>query len=387
MTALLLVAAPSQRQREPARWTGPEISSSSVTGETSVSRLMRIPYLLFLASQAAAQGAPLRLVREFTIDAQSGVNFGVIVRIDIGPDGSIAAADNANGVIYRFTPAGKLRDSLGHKGQGPGEFLIPAGLAIGPTGEVAMVDLTTRRLTVWNPDGKLQDSWPIPGGMPIDILWRGPDPVIGVMNFKPGIGAEASFSTAVFGDQFKFVKAVASFPDPRPADLATAVTCGLCRRALSPAGNLLAASADTFYRVSELSPTGQVLRRWTRAGVRPGERTPEEQAALARALARRPGGGRPNPEGPRPAIPGGTAAPYRWRFQGIGLDGSGRLLALASNAGSSQPVLDVFSGDGKFLGTVPVPGRLTFMVLRGSRMVGLSETADGEHQLVVYRIE
>ena len=90
---------------------------------------------------------------------------------------------------------------------------------------------------------------------------------------------------------------------------------------------------------------------------------------------------------PRPVIPGSAATPSRWRFQGIGLDPEGRLLALVSNAGSTIPVVDVFAGDGKFLGTLKLAESLRAMVLRGTRVVGLGETPDGEHVIHVYRIE
>jgi hypothetical protein len=52
-------------------------------------------------------------------------------------------------------------------------------------------------------------------------------------------------------------------------------------------------------------------------------------------------------------------------------------------------VLDVFSGDGKFLGSVTLPGgrALQAMVVRGNRMVALSETAEGTPAVLVYRIE
>ena len=58
-----------------------------------------------------------------------------------------------------------------------------------------------------------------------------------------------------------------------------------------------------------------------------------------------------------------------------------------SNAGSTRPVVDVFAGDGTFLGTVKLAEHLTAFVARGTRVIGLSETADGEHVVHVYRVE
>jgi hypothetical protein len=93
--------------------------------------MLNICLVLVALAAAAQQRPPLRLVREFSLDAATGVSLGVIGGMDLGPDGAIAAVDNGSGVIYRFTPEGELRDSLGHKGQGPGECLTSAGLAVG----------------------------------------------------------------------------------------------------------------------------------------------------------------------------------------------------------------------------------------------------------------
>jgi hypothetical protein len=349
---------------------------------------MPTTYLVALALAAATQARPpLKLVREFTLDSGSGVSFGVIGGMDLGPDGSIVLVDNGNGVIYRFTPAGKLRDSLGHKGQGPGEFLTSAGLAVGPGGEVALADIQTRRLTIWNADGMLKTSVPVTGGMPIALLWNGPAPILGVMTFAPGRGAQARFAPVTIGDQAVLGELIAGFPDPRREDFPTAVTCGMCRRALSPEGKLLAAAPDTIYRISEMSPDGRAVRSWIRSDVGAGRRTDEEAAALEKRIATGTAGARPMPPGvPAPVIPRGDIR-FRPRVQGFGLDATGRLLALVSNAGSTSPVVDVFSSDGRYLGTIVPAERLTAFVVRGKRAIGLSESADGEHVIHVYRIE
>lgn len=344
--------------------------------------------LTLVALAAATQARPpLRLIREFSLDATTGVTFGVIGGMDLGPDGSIALVDNGNGVIYRFLPTGKLRDSLGRSGQGPGEFLSSAGLTIGPGGEVALADIRTRRITVWNPDGTLRKSMPVTGGMPIELIWRGAAPILGTMTFAPGAGATATFGPVTMGDQAVPGDAIATFPDPRKEAFATAVSCGMCRRALSPNGKLLGAAPDTIYRISEIGPDGSAVRSWKRSDVGAGLRTLEEVAALEKRLAAGPGGGRPSPEGrPNPVIPRGDIR-YRPRVQGFGFDANGRLLALVSNAGSIDPVVDVFAGDGKFLGTVKPAEHLSAFVVRGKRVLGLSESADGEHVVHVYRIE
>src|SRR5258706_14208994 len=98
-------------------------------------------FLLLAAAPAAQTRPPIRLVLEHQIDDSSGPSLGAIERFELTVDGGVVAVDGANGVIYRFGPDGKLRDSLGHKGQGPGEFLVAAGLGVGPAGEIALVDI------------------------------------------------------------------------------------------------------------------------------------------------------------------------------------------------------------------------------------------------------
>jgi len=340
--------------------------------------------LLLLAASPVQPRPPFRLVLDYQIDDRSGPSLGVIERFELSPDGGVVLVDGANGVIYRFTPAGKLRDSLGHKGQGPGEFQVVAGLGVGPAGEVAIADIRTRRFTVWEADGRLRGSTTL-NGMPADLVWRGTEPVVGTVQFGETI--MVSFGAVHLGET-RLGPAIAAFPDPKIAEYVTAVSCGTCRHAQAPSGGLLAAAPDTFYRVSELDATGKAVRVWKRGDVGAGLRTPEELDALRKRLAAGPGGGRPLPGmESRFRAPDNDALRFRGRFQGIGMDDKGRLLALVSNAGSTSPVVDVFSGDGRFLGSIRPDRELHAMVVRGNRVAALSETADGTPAILVYRIE
>ena len=344
-----------------------------------------LPLLLLAAASSPTQTRPpIRLVLEYQIDDRAGPSLGVIDRFELTPDGGVVAVDGANSVIYRFTPAGKLRDSLGHKGQGPGEFQVVAGLGVGPAGEVAIADIRTRRITIWEPDGKLRGSATL-NGMPADLVWRGAEPVAGTVQFGETI--MVTFAPARLGET-KSGPVIAAFPDPKIVEYGTAVSCGTCRHAQSPAGTLLVAAPDTFYRVSELDATGKALRVWKRGDVGAGLRSPEELEALRKRLAAGPGGGRllPGMEA-RFRAPNDDALRFRGRFQGIGMDEKGRLLALVSNAGSRSAVVDVFSADGRFLGSIRPDRELHAMVVRGNRVAALGETPDGTPAILVYRIE
>ena len=116
----------------------------------------------------------------------------------------------------------------------------------------------------------------------------GPGTYPGIMTFAPGSRASASFGPVTMGDQATMGAAIAAFPDPRKEDFATAVTCGMCRRALSLDGKLLGAAPDTIYRISEIGPDGRAGRSWKRSDIGAGLRTAEEVDALERRPRRRP---------------------------------------------------------------------------------------------------
>src|SRR4029078_8170240 len=119
-------------------------------------------------------------------------------------------------------------------------------------------------------------------GMPSDLMWRSADPVMGLVTF--GSPIMVNYRTVHLGDS-KLASIVGSFPDPMIADYPTAVSCGYCRHALTPQGQLLVAAPDTFYRVSELDGSGAVVRRRRREGVGAGLRSPEDLAALKQRIA------------------------------------------------------------------------------------------------------
>jgi DNA-binding beta-propeller fold protein YncE len=64
-----------------------------------------------------------------------------------------------NARIHRFSPEGELQLSWGEPGSGPGEFLIPHGIAVDASGEVWVADRENSRLQVFNPDGGFLFEW------------------------------------------------------------------------------------------------------------------------------------------------------------------------------------------------------------------------------------
>jgi DNA-binding beta-propeller fold protein YncE len=107
----------------------------------------------------------------------------------ISPDGSIYCTDDELHVVYKFTPEGKLLQTIGNKGQpsdtgyisewndifwslttithGGPPFNRPTGVAVTASGEIYISDgYGNARVHKFSPDGKLLFSWGEPGYLP-----------------------------------------------------------------------------------------------------------------------------------------------------------------------------------------------------------------------------
>ncbi len=74
-------------------------------------------------------------------------------------DGSIFVADSGNGRIAKITPEGKPITAWGKKGKGDGEFATTHALAIDKLDRVYVADRNNRRIEVFAPDGKFIAAW------------------------------------------------------------------------------------------------------------------------------------------------------------------------------------------------------------------------------------
>jgi DNA-binding beta-propeller fold protein YncE len=107
----------------------------------------------------------------------------------VGPDGSIYCTDDELHVVYKFTPEGKLLQTIGNKGQasdtgyepdwhdffwslttithGGPPFNRPTGVAVTPEGTIYVADgYGNARVHKFAPDGTLLLSWGEPGYLP-----------------------------------------------------------------------------------------------------------------------------------------------------------------------------------------------------------------------------
>jgi hypothetical protein len=92
----------------------------------------------------------LELVRKIgdvdTEDEHLAFNYPSDVTVD--HDGNIYVLDSANTRIQKFGPDGKYQATIGRKGQGPGEFLMPDAIAFDKDGNLVVADSPQARIQV-----------------------------------------------------------------------------------------------------------------------------------------------------------------------------------------------------------------------------------------------
>ena len=80
--------------------------------------------------------------------------------IAVGGNGDLFVADGyGNSRVHRFTADGKLLNSWGIPGTGPGEFTTPHGIWADKADKVYVCDRENIRVQIFNPDGEYLAEW------------------------------------------------------------------------------------------------------------------------------------------------------------------------------------------------------------------------------------
>jgi hypothetical protein len=120
------------------------------------------------------------LVPELTIGVADGAPeymFSSVGEIFVARDGSVLVLDypSAAGVSVRqYSRDGKFLRHIGRRGQGPGEFQSPAGMAQLPDGRLVVRDVNGRRINVYSETGEPVGTWSLAA---YNYSVRGPDGV------------------------------------------------------------------------------------------------------------------------------------------------------------------------------------------------------------------
>lgn len=90
----------------------------------------------------------------------AGPPFNFPTNLALGPGGDLYVSDGyANARIHRFAPDGRLLQSWGEPGSGPGQFHIPHGIAVDRDGTILVSDRENSRIQLFTAEGKYQGEW------------------------------------------------------------------------------------------------------------------------------------------------------------------------------------------------------------------------------------
>ncbi len=91
---------------------------------------------------------------------RAGPPFHYPTNLAVGPAGDLYVTDGyGNARVHRFAPDGRLLQSWGEPGGGPGQFHVPHGLAVDQDGTVFVADRENSRLQLFTADGVYRGEW------------------------------------------------------------------------------------------------------------------------------------------------------------------------------------------------------------------------------------
>ncbi|HZQ99607.1 MAG TPA: peptidyl-alpha-hydroxyglycine alpha-amidating lyase family protein [Chloroflexota bacterium] len=92
--------------------------------------------------------------------ARGGPPFNRPTNVAVAPNGDLYVSDGyGNCRVHRFSPDGKLIQSWGEPGTGPGQFILPHGIWVAPDGRVLLADRENDRIQVFSPSGEYLAEW------------------------------------------------------------------------------------------------------------------------------------------------------------------------------------------------------------------------------------
>jgi len=89
-----------------------------------------------------------------------GPAFNRPTNLAVGPKGDLYVSDGyGNCRVHQFSPSGELKRSWGVPGKGPGQFILPHGIAAAADGRIFVCDRENDRIQIFSPDGEYLSEW------------------------------------------------------------------------------------------------------------------------------------------------------------------------------------------------------------------------------------
>src|SRR5262245_32427307 len=89
-----------------------------------------------------------------------GPPFPYPTNLALGPGGEMYVTDGyGNARVHRFAPDGRLLQSWGEPGSGPGQFHVPHGIAVDRGGTIYVADRENSRIQLFTSQGDFVGEW------------------------------------------------------------------------------------------------------------------------------------------------------------------------------------------------------------------------------------
>jgi hypothetical protein len=326
----------------------------------------------------------INIVQDLTIGQQSDkpeYMFSQIRDIEVDAQGNIYAIEFKEKHVRVFDRNGIYLRTVGHPGQGPGEFNEPVGVHVNSAGEVMVTDGATRSVKYFSSDGIYLRQYLLKTSYPMAIDYGAQD-VFYIMDFSmepPG------FKLSRLDSRTGETSLLASWAMPMPDPKRASIFDPIMSFDVMPDDRLLYGCPTDGYEIRIFSPDGRLERRilkdWDRRPI-----TSKEQDALLSEVNKRFPSGQVHLEFPE------CHPPYRV----VRSDDSGRIIVHAYSKFAADPSqkteshFDIFDPEGRYLASFSYPFQTLIekpMVWGAGKFYTVEQDEEGYLYIARYAVE
>lgn len=108
-----------------------------------------------VSPQDTEERVPIAIVDSIGVEiGDSNYVFANVMAVEFGSDGNIYALDRGKYSVFVYSPDGEFIRKIGNQGSGPGELLMPLGMAVLGNGEIAVCDPMQTGINIFTADGE-----------------------------------------------------------------------------------------------------------------------------------------------------------------------------------------------------------------------------------------
>lgn len=298
----------------------------------------------------------------------------------------LVVIDRSGGRLAVLDSTGRVVETWGRPGPGPGEFLFPLTLAVAPDGAVHTFDAEKGRLVVYSADGAFVREDVATPGRPFRFRFQSDTSVVGTTT--PQRGGAARLLAGRDGAW----QTLDSIPSARTGLIES--VCNVIGYPVEPVFQPSLgwdARGDTIVSsVGEFAITVRTPGNGPRVLARDTTRRPTDRALAARELG--PGrqiqfrGRKPCTIPTDQLLEVAQIEPRMPAYTDLTLDTQGQVWATRDVLSDEPTVADVFHLDSGFVTTLPLATARPVLFLRSGIMISIERDADDVPTIVAYRV-